>query len=201
MPEYKLIYFNARGRAELTRWIFAYGDIAYTDERFEMSDWPAKKQTVPGGRVPVLMVDGQSILQSLTIARYAARQAGLVPQDSLEAARCDEVVDTVSEIMSEVYQHFFKNPEGMQKTFKEDITPKLITPFLTRLEPQLQGKEWLTSGKVTWGDLALGLTMSGLKKFDEEVLKKYPSVEALVERVVALPKIKEWNDKQSQLPF
>lgn len=60
---------------------------------------------VPGGRVPVLMVDGQSILQSLTIARYAARQAGLVPQDSLEAARCDEVVDTVSEIMSEVYKH------------------------------------------------------------------------------------------------
>lgn len=45
MPEYKLIYFNARGRAELTRWIFAYGDIAFTDERFEMSDWPAKKQS------------------------------------------------------------------------------------------------------------------------------------------------------------
>lgn len=60
---------------------------------------------VPGGRVPVLMVDDKSILQSLTIARYAARQAGLVPQDNLEAALCDEVVDTVSEILSEVYQH------------------------------------------------------------------------------------------------
>lgn len=43
MPEYKLIYFNARGRAELIRWIFAYGDIPYTDERFEMAEWPAKK--------------------------------------------------------------------------------------------------------------------------------------------------------------
>ena len=43
MPEYKLIYFNARGRAELVRWIFAYGDIPYTDERFEMEDWPTKK--------------------------------------------------------------------------------------------------------------------------------------------------------------
>lgn len=45
MPEYKLIYFNARGRAELIRWIFAYGDIAFTDERFERNDWPAKKQS------------------------------------------------------------------------------------------------------------------------------------------------------------
>lgn len=51
------------------------------------------------------MVDGQPLLQSLTIARYIARQAGLVPQDNLEAARCDEVVDTGTEIMCEVYQH------------------------------------------------------------------------------------------------
>lgn len=55
--------------------------------------------------MPVLMVDGKPLLQSLTIARYAARQGGLVPQDSMQAAICDEVVDTVSEIMSEVYSH------------------------------------------------------------------------------------------------
>lgn len=53
--------------------------------------------------MPVLMVDEQPLLQSLAIARYAARQADLVPEDSLDAARCDALVDTTSEIMGEVY--------------------------------------------------------------------------------------------------
>lgn len=45
MPELKLVYFNARGRAELARWILAYGDMAYTDERIEKKDWPERKKS------------------------------------------------------------------------------------------------------------------------------------------------------------
>lgn len=45
MPEYKLIYFNARGRAEISRWIMAYGNIPYTDERVEKADWPERKKS------------------------------------------------------------------------------------------------------------------------------------------------------------
>lgn len=45
MPEYKLIYFNLMGRAELTRWLFAYGGIPYTDERIEREEWPEKKKS------------------------------------------------------------------------------------------------------------------------------------------------------------
>ncbi|KAG0728186.1 Hematopoietic prostaglandin D synthase [Chionoecetes opilio] len=202
MPEYKLIYFNARGRAELVRWIFAYGDIPYTDERFEMEDWPEKKPSVPGGRVPVLLVDDKPLLQSLAIARYAARQASLIPEDSLEAARCDALVDTTAEIMGEVYSNVFKlDKEKMAEVFKDDLTPKLITPFLTSLEADLEDQEWFASGQVTWADLAIGLVVGGLKQFDADLLSQYPGVEALVSRVMALPNIKEWNDKQPELNF
>lgn len=43
MPNYKLIYFNMRGRAEIIRYIFAYLDIKYEDHRIEQADWPAIK--------------------------------------------------------------------------------------------------------------------------------------------------------------
>ena len=43
MPAYKLIYFNARGRAELSRWIFAAAGQEYEDIRFEREDWPKYK--------------------------------------------------------------------------------------------------------------------------------------------------------------
>lgn len=54
MPEYKLIYFNAMGRAEMVRWLFAYGGVAYTDERIEREDWPEKKKSEFVFSVPVL---------------------------------------------------------------------------------------------------------------------------------------------------
>ena len=41
MPSYKLTYFDARGRAEISRLIFAAAGVEYTDER--VKDWPAGK--------------------------------------------------------------------------------------------------------------------------------------------------------------
>lgn len=43
-PRYKLIYFNARGRAEHIRYIFAYAGIDYVDERIPNDRWPELKK-------------------------------------------------------------------------------------------------------------------------------------------------------------
>ena len=43
MPQYKLTYFNVRGRGELIRLVFAYADQEYEDFRFEMAQWPEFK--------------------------------------------------------------------------------------------------------------------------------------------------------------
>lgn len=43
-PKYKLIYFNARGRAEHIRYIFAYVGIDYIDERISNDRWPELKK-------------------------------------------------------------------------------------------------------------------------------------------------------------
>ena len=43
----KLIYFNARGRAELARLILAQAGEAYDDERIEGADWPKLKPSKP----------------------------------------------------------------------------------------------------------------------------------------------------------
>ena len=39
----KLIYFNARGRAELSRLILAEAGEEYEDVRINKEDWPAMK--------------------------------------------------------------------------------------------------------------------------------------------------------------
>jgi glutathione S-transferase len=46
MTKYRLIYFNGRGRAELSRLIAAAGNLDFEDVRIEFSDWPALKQSM-----------------------------------------------------------------------------------------------------------------------------------------------------------
>ena len=46
----KLTYFNARGGAELTRYILAYGEVKYEDERIQDTDWPAMKEKTSLGK-------------------------------------------------------------------------------------------------------------------------------------------------------
>ncbi len=44
MPNYKLTYFNARGRAEPIRLIFAQAQVEYDDNRIEQPEWPELKK-------------------------------------------------------------------------------------------------------------------------------------------------------------
>ena len=43
MPKYKLTYFNAMGRAELARLIFALKGVQYEDVRIDKAEWPKLK--------------------------------------------------------------------------------------------------------------------------------------------------------------
>ncbi|KAK8733565.1 hypothetical protein OTU49_006360 [Cherax quadricarinatus] len=199
MPEYKLIYFNSRGRAELARWICAYGNIPYTDERIPKADWPSRKPGISGGKLPVLMVDGKQLPESLAIARYLAKQAKLVPDDDFDAAVCDALVDTLSEMMVQVYKTMFAaagDEEEKKKTYKEELYPNVIAPVLVRLNERLSKREWFIVDKVTWADLAIGLMFGGLKMKQPEILKGFPAVEAHVNKILQIPKIKQWNDSQ-----
>ena len=58
MSEYKLTYFNGRGRAEITRLILTAAGQKFTDERFEFTEWPSHKAGtyIVKSRIPDLLV-------------------------------------------------------------------------------------------------------------------------------------------------
>jgi len=103
MVNFTLHYFNGRGRAEISRLIFAFAGIEYNDNRIE--DWPKTKSETPIGQVPFLTLDnGESDItqlpQSLAIARFLAREYNLVGRNNLDAAKADAIVDTCIDLMT-----------------------------------------------------------------------------------------------------
>ncbi|CAF3454297.1 unnamed protein product, partial [Rotaria sp. Silwood2] len=87
ISDLKLYYFNLQARGELTRLILAVAGQKYEDIRFDFNQWPEFKSKMILGQCPVLeLADGTQIPQSLAIARYVAREAGLAGSNNLEAA-------------------------------------------------------------------------------------------------------------------
>ncbi len=88
MVQYKLLYFNGRGLAELSRYILAIAGQEYEDARFEFSEWAAIKPTTPFGQVPLLEIKEENsvthISQSNAIARFLANKFGLAGKTDIE---------------------------------------------------------------------------------------------------------------------
>ena len=58
---------------------------------------------MPFGQVPVLEVDGKVLAQSITIARYLAREHGLAGETSWDQAIADQYVDNLSDLAAGVH--------------------------------------------------------------------------------------------------
>ncbi|CAF0722318.1 unnamed protein product, partial [Didymodactylos carnosus] len=124
MPNYKLYYFNGRGRAEVTRLIFAAVGQTFEDIRIEKKDWPIMKYQTPLGTLPILHVDNTIIVQSKAIARYAAQQCNLVGRSSLDEAKVNGVVDTMNDLTDKFTQKYF---ELKDETAKAQGKHQLLT--------------------------------------------------------------------------
>lgn len=157
MSTYKLHYFNYRGLAEVSRLIFIAAGQNYEDIRYESGEWPSHKSQMPLGQVPVLEYQGTQLPQSMSIARFLAKQLQLAGKDNFEQAKVDAVVDTILDLFrafvpSLLIEDETKKQESRKKFFDEDM-PK----YLHNLEvlAKLYGNDgpYFVNNQLTWADL------------------------------------------------
>ncbi|NXN95298.1 HPGDS synthase, partial [Rhinopomastus cyanomelas] len=194
MPQYKLTYFNLRGRAEISRYLFAYSGKKYEDHRIEIADWPKIKPTIPFGKVPILEVDGVVIHQSLAIARYLARESGLAGQTPMEQALADAIVATIEDFMTQ-FPWAEKNEELRKQGFNDILTTQ-GPEFLKNLDTFLGDNTWFVGKSVTWADFYWDVNSTTLLSYKPDLADKYPRLLALRDRVQAIPAIAAWIQKR-----
>ncbi|CAL8068830.1 unnamed protein product [Calicophoron daubneyi] len=177
-PKYKLVYFNARGRAEPIRLVFAMLGIQFEDHRIERQEWPALKPKTPTGRLPYLQVfqsDGSSVSydESMAIARWLAKSYGLMGADDNEYYRIERIIGQCADVEREL-RGMFHAPNDEAKTnavkkFKEDAGPRLLNLLSRSLADS--GSKFVAGPKVTLGDLVFLATVDQLTGQFTDLLK------------------------------
>jgi glutathione S-transferase len=205
MSTYKLYYFNGRGRAEVSRLIFAAAGHKYEDIRYEHADWPAHKAHTPLGQMPVLEYDGVKIPQSITIARFLAKQFHLAGKDNLDQAKVDAVVDTLNDLVAKYVPVRFEKDETKKaelfKTFLADELPKHLHNLEVLGKLYSDGGAFFVGKHLTWADLFFYDVGENLLEADAHGLNSYPWLKQNRAEVEKQPKIAEYLKNRPKTAF
>ncbi|PFX16267.1 Glutathione S-transferase 1 [Stylophora pistillata] len=207
MAQYKLTYFNIRGRAEATRLIFKAAGVEFEDHRISFEDWGALKATgkFPFAQLPVLEFDGEILAQSLSIARYVANVLGLAPATDLLKAKADMLVDSSADLMEKYVKAHFEKDETRKAKLYDDAkaaTPGMLKGFQDILKANNGGKAFFVGEKLTYADIAVfnmlnHLFVQGKVKVPEEI-QAYPLLESHYKRIMEIPNIKKWLEARPE---
>ncbi|CAF0717788.1 unnamed protein product [Brachionus calyciflorus] len=207
MAEYKLHYFNARGRAEIIRLIFAAAGQKYEDIRFEREQWPEYKLKAPLGQAPFLEITQKGktfqLGQSMTIARYLARRFGLAGKGPEEEAEVEMYGDQITDILNEIIKIHFEKDEARKaesaKKFFEETLPNILKTLQSKIEKN--GSGFLAASGLTWVDLYLVDVLGWLGEKKEHLMANFEHIKALDTKVTNHSKIAEWLAKRPQTPM
>ncbi|XP_071439843.1 glutathione S-transferase-like [Hetaerina americana] len=202
-PKYTLKYFHIRGLGEPLRFLFAYGGIDYEDVRFTFEEWPALKSSMPYGKVPVIETDGEDLHQTLAMARYFARQLKLTGDDDWEAMLCDISIDTVTDLRLQIVAYNFEADEDAKEKKKEVLVNETIPFYLEKLDDDVKKNNGhFVLGKLTWADLVNVAILDMLQDMMQmSFTENHTNLKGIMDKVMAIPQIKEWVEKRPKTSF
>lgn len=202
MPKYRVTYFNAKGLAEATRIALCAAGQTFEDRRLTSEEWGKLKPDIPQGQLPMLEVDGKIVGQSGAMIRFVGREHGLYGDGNLESTAVDTVLETMGDLLREMFKLFTEKDEEKKKEllkeFGETTIPKFVAVFCKMLCDN--GGDYIVGTKLTIADILLYQRFAGISDFlGPEAAKSFlenDKLKAHSERVAAYPGIKEWIEKR-----
>ncbi|CAJ0575007.1 unnamed protein product, partial [Mesorhabditis spiculigera] len=196
MPIYRLTYFDAMGRAEPSRLLFALAEVEFEDKRIAARDWPQVKSTVPWGQLPLLEVDDRSLSHCRAIERFLAKRFGFSGKDEWEEAKVDELVMGVEELLGKMQPWLDESNTTAKINLLKKLVEEVIHPFLVLYEDFLDknGSGFLVGSQITLADLVVYHVVSFLdqKIIPRQVTAKFPKLCTFTRKIQAMPRIKTW---------
>ncbi|XP_067933708.1 glutathione S-transferase 1-like [Watersipora subatra] len=187
----KLIYFDVKGRAEVTRLLFKLAGKDFIDCRLTKEEWEAFKPSTPKGQLPLLEVDGKTMCESFAIARYVARELNLYGFSNWEAAAVDMIVESCSGLFEQVVHAYYAKTEEE----KAEVTKKTaeVLQSTEKLAVQLKKGKFILGDEASLADSALYSTIEVLQGLLKDLkMDVYPTISELIKNFTELPAVADW---------
>ena len=217
MSKPTLIYFAARGRAELIRLVLAEAGVDYQEHVVgkgtppvdgRPTDFAALKATgaLPFDALPVWEEpSGLRLAQSAAIANYIARSRGLRGRNPVEEARCDELLGAVDDVRLELRKLVTVAAE-QRPALRAELASSTLPRWLGYLDRLLAknggGAGHAVGSSVTVADLALWYLLEMIRDNGlGSALERYPALVAFAERIGKRPRIAAYLKDAGRPPF
>jgi glutathione S-transferase len=205
MPKPTLLYFPARGRAEVIRLVLAEAGVEFDEHHVGRGTPPADGRptdlaelkaagVLPFGAVPVWEEPGGlRLAQSAAIANHLARRHGLRGATPLEAARCDELLGAVEDVRGEL-RKLFLAPAEQRAALRAELAATTLPRWLGDLErhcrASLDATGFAVGASLTVADLALWYLLESLRDNGlGGALDRCPALRAFLDRIAIRPRI------------
>ncbi|XP_038219553.1 glutathione S-transferase-like [Zerene cesonia] len=196
----KLHYFNFNGLAEPIRYMLHYAGHKFEDVQYEFKKWPIQsiKDSLPYGQFPLYEENGKSLNQSLAIARYVASQSNLLPADAWDQAELDAIVFNIYDFWSKVLAYIKESDPAKKEAIKKELLEETVNFYFSRFEKELKKNNGHFSKKLSWADfILLGIIEASNLFLGSEIHTKYPTIVNLVNKLRALPGVKDYIAKRA----
>lgn len=195
MSSIELYYLPLRARAEPIRMILQYGNVPYTDVIVSFEDWPTIKQSrelCPFGQLPTMNINNKVIAQSGALIRYAAKLSNVVPDDIIQIAEADMIVELAQEmnLINPILNWFEYGSESWQQAYnsyfssfqeKVDAAVKILGEY-----------DYFGRSSPHYGDFTLFHIFDNTLTVKPDALENHPKFLAWVQRMRSLDKISNY---------
>ncbi|KAL4420375.1 hypothetical protein ABPG77_002315 [Micractinium sp. CCAP 211/92] len=203
MSKPKLFYFSIQGRAEPIRLALAAAGVDFEFEAVDKATIKSDPEHYPFGQSPRYVDDEVDMVQSMGILRHVGRKHGLYGRDHAEMARVEEVIEGCSDLVTKLIMECMlraKSDPGAREAYWTaridsasaggPATFGAHMAFLDRLLARSSSGYFLESG-LSVADINVAVVMLfHMEAFSRERLaEQWPSLMALHDRVMALPRI------------
>ncbi|MGB5104051.1 MAG: glutathione S-transferase N-terminal domain-containing protein [Steroidobacteraceae bacterium] len=144
-----LIYFDAPvSRGEECRLALHLAGVAFDDVRIRSADWPAMKEQMPYGGLPVLeMPGGPAIAHSNAILVLIGRRHGLHPVDDVEATRHEGMMQHVEDLRAKV-SPTLRLVDAEKKAAREALVAGFLPAWATAAEKNIPAGPFFGGAKI-----------------------------------------------------
>ena len=143
----KIIYFDLPfWRAEISRLPLFIANIDFEDFRPSDDDWDYAKENgkmkdgtkIPFSELPVLSINGESIAQTMAIARICGKLGGMYPEDIIEAGKVDQIVVAVENINALLSPSMKESDPLKKKAMRKELTSNELPTYFGYLQDILE---------------------------------------------------------------